>query len=249
MPVTVAQPAPAMPRGGKPRYPKISTTAVAPLTARPTALSTRTVRLSPRPAKKLLAAAVMSRARRRSTGSGSRPPPGAAAREHGRLRRNPFRERDQAEKGDSSNEGEPQSLSGNGPHTQRLAGPRVLGNESGGVVGGVLEQGQGGPEKHGRRQACPNRLGAGVAQEDAVQDDLQRPEALAENERPGEVQQFATAGTVGPHRRSITCHSVLLRCPIADAWHGWFRKDDVAIAGGSGLPILIRQAGRPRSST
>ena len=61
-PASMAQPAPATPWRGKPRLPKISAHAQKPWTARPATLSSSTVGVSPRPAKKLVAAAVASRA-------------------------------------------------------------------------------------------------------------------------------------------------------------------------------------------
>src|SRR5205807_8913198 len=58
-PATVAQPAPAIPRAGRPQRPKIKVKAKSAFTGSPTASTNTAVQLSPRPAKKLLTAATI----------------------------------------------------------------------------------------------------------------------------------------------------------------------------------------------
>lgn len=114
-----------------------------------------------------------------------------------------FRGRRQRQEKHAADQAEIERLPDDRSDAPRPAGAGVLGDEGGRVIGRVLQQTHRGPKQDGRRQGGPDLIAAGPAEQHALHEDLQGPEAVGEDERPGQAQQLRRAA----RRRNATALS------------------------------------------
>lgn len=123
------------------------------------------------------------------------------------------RQGNQHQKGRPRQHPEPDRLPHRRSHAPPPVRPVILGDEGGGVGRRLLQQGHRRPEEADRSQRRRHRLGRQLPQEHAVDGDLQRPETVGQDQRPGQTHQLAPAA--GGQLLGFRRHGSLLSLRVA----------------------------------